>query len=182
MLTKDSKFLLGDYPIDIKTNKEKNKYTLSKLEWDLGEYYINLDDNKNKQKVQLHGDYLEHGNYVRNKHVNLATKGSFVVDNKPTAYMADISVNLPINRFSEDKLKIAANLQNFDLASVSDYVNIVSKGKIKKLGGIINFNADTSPDKFGHKKLTLLLLQKNWKFWVKIKLHLLFTQINLLQK
>lgn len=153
ILTKDSKFLLGEYPITLNTNKEKSKYTLSKLDWDLGGYNINLDDKKNNQQVQLLGEYLEHGNYVRNKHVNLSTQGKFVVNNKPTAYMADISVNLPINRFSEDKLKIAANLQNFDLASISDYVNILSEGRIKKLGGIITFNAKTTPDKFGHKKV-----------------------------
>ncbi len=159
VLTKDSKFLLGQYSIP--KSAEKPEFTLSKMDLNIGEYKISLDDKKNSQNVALTGKYFKHGKYVQNKHVEFATEGAFVVGNKSTDILADVSVNLPINRLSEDQFKLVANISDFDISSVSDYVNILSGGKIKSLNGIVNIKADTQPDKFNHKKISTNIETKN---------------------
>ncbi len=159
VLSKDSKFMLGDYPL--KFQGKKGKFKLSKINWDLGPYNVLLDDKLNGQSLKLQGDYFEHGNYVQNKHLRFATSGKLFVGEDYTNYMSDISVDLPINRFSEDKFKIIAKLEKFNLALISDYVNILTKGKIKKLDGIVDFTADTKSDKFGHKNIFTTLVTEN---------------------
>ncbi|MBD5402506.1 hypothetical protein HDR58_06870, partial [bacterium] len=159
-LTEDSKFLLGEYQFS-KSQKKEGKFTLEKIDWNLGPYNVILDDKLNKQAVKLIGNKFEHGKYIQNKQVRVATDGQFYVGDKATDYMTDISINLPINSFSEDQLNIAANIQNFDISSISDYVNILTAGKIKSLNGIVNFNADTKDDKFGHKSIHTKLITKN---------------------
>ncbi|MCM1338860.1 MAG: AsmA-like C-terminal region-containing protein, partial [Muribaculaceae bacterium] len=159
VLTKDSKFLLGQYPIP-KSN-DKSEFTLSKMNLSLGEYNIKLDDKKNVQNVALQGKYFKHGKYVQNKHVEFATEGAFSVGNRLTDIFAEVSVDLPINKLSEDQFKLAAKISDFDIASISDYVNILTKGKIKSLNGIVNINANTEPDKFDHKKISTNIQTKN---------------------
>jgi len=158
VLTKDSKFLLGEYPL--KSDK-KSAFTLHKMDLNLGKYDIYLDDRLNSQKVSLRGEYFNNGQYIQNKHVNFATEGVFNVGNESAKYFADVAVELPINSFTEDKLKIIASVDNFDLASISDYVAILTKGKIKKLAGAVNFSADTKTDKFSHKNIFTTLTTEN---------------------
>ena len=158
VFTKDSKFLLGQYPL--KFEKKDNKFTLSKMDMNLGEYNIYLDDKKNSQKVSLCGNYFEHGKYVANKHVKFATEGVINVGNKSTKLFSDVDISLPIDRLSEDQFRINSKIDDFDISSISDYVAILSGGKIKFLKGIINFTADTKPDKFGHKKTSAKLVTK----------------------
>lgn len=158
VLTKDSKFLLGQYPL--KADK-KGKFTLAKMDLNLGPYNIFLDDKVNNQVVSLEGKYFDHGKYVQNKHLKFGTEGNFNVGNKSTKYLADVEINLPINQFTEDKLKIVSNVEKFDLSAISDYINILSKGKIKRLNGIVNFEADTKTDKFGHKNVLTTLTTEN---------------------
>ncbi len=149
--TKDKKFLLGQYPI--KSSGKDSKFTLSKMDLNLGEYNIFLDDKLNNQKASLCGKYFDHGKYVRNKHVRFATESILTVGNKSNDIFADVEINLPIDRLSEDKLRINANIKDFDLSSISDYAGILTKNKIKSLDGIVNINAKTTPDKFGHKNI-----------------------------
>ena len=160
VLGKDSKFYLGEYPLQV--NKDKNqKFTLHKMDLNLGEYNIYLDDKLNSQKASIQGEYFNNGKYVENKNLNFSTVGSFNLSDKSTPYFADIDINLPITRFTEDQMKIVANIENFDLSSISDYVNILTKGKIKKLHGNLNFNADTKTDKYNHKNIFTTLTTEN---------------------
>ena len=151
-LDKNSKFFIGQYPMDALKREKNGEFTLAKMDLNLGEYHIYLNDKKNKQDVLLSGEYLKHGKYVHNKHVKLATKSILKVNEKKTDIYADIEVKLPIDSISEDKFKIDANINDFDLSSISDYVRIVTNNRIKSLGGILNFVATTTPEKFGHKK------------------------------
>ena len=80
VFTKDSKFLLGQYPL--KAPQQNSQFTLSKMNLALGEYNINLDDKKNSQKVVLSGEYFSHGKYVQHKHARFATKGNLDVGGK----------------------------------------------------------------------------------------------------
>ena len=77
--------------------------------------------------------------------------------------MADIDIDLPVNRISEDKLKIIANIDDFDLSALTHYVKILTKGKITDISGIINLKANTKDDKFGHKNIETALTLKNLK-------------------
>ena len=159
VLTKDKKLLIGQYPL--KLNSQKSEFTLSKMDMNLGEYDFYLDDKLNSQNVSLNGEYFKHGKYVANKHVRFATAGDLKIGNKSTKYFSDVEINLPITSLTEDKLKINADINKFDLSYISDYVNILSKGKIKKLSGIVDFNAKTKHDKFGHKNIRTSLVTNN---------------------
>lgn len=159
-LTKDSKFLLGQYPL-ADLSKGDKKFTLSKMNLNLGEYNISLDDKKNSQDVTLNGKYFHHGKYVQNKHIRFATESKLTVGKKSTDIFADVAIKLPIDRLSEDQFKLSANIKDFDISSISDYVNILTSGKIKSLNGIVNFTADTVADKFNHKNITTNLITQN---------------------
>ena len=127
VFTKDSKFLLGQYPL--KFEKKDSKFTLSKMDMNFGEYNIYLDDKKNSQKVSLCGNYFEHGKYVANKHVKFATEGILNVGDKATKLFSDVEISLPIDSLSEDQFKINAKIDDFDISSISDYIAILTGGK-----------------------------------------------------
>ena len=61
VFTKDSEFLIGQYPLKPKNNEKK--FTLSKMDMNLGEYNIYLDDKKNSKQASLVGDYFHQGKY-----------------------------------------------------------------------------------------------------------------------
>ena len=149
VFTKDKTFLLGDNPI--KFESKDNPFTISKVYLDIGNYEINLDDKLNNKKLAIKGDYLNNAKFVLDDKIQFATKGNFIVENNATPYLADIELDLPLNRFNDDKLKIKGNIKDFDLSSISSYASVLSKGVIKELKGTVNFEADTQVTKFGHK-------------------------------
>lgn len=165
--SKESKFLIGSYPIELP--KEKSEYTFSKLNLNLGKYNIYLKDELNSKNLSFKGEYLEHGGYVRDKHLKLATKGIFSADNKDTNIYTDLDINLPIDRISEDKLRIFASVKDFDLSSISNYASTLTGGRIQSLAGIVNFDADTQKDDFGHKNILINLTTNNLKILGKDK-------------
>ena len=165
--TKDSKFLLGQYPF--KQQKNTGDFILSKMDLALGEYNIYLDDDLNNQKASLCGKYFDKGKYVQNKHVRFATESTLTVGKKSTDIFTDVEISLPIDRLSEDKLRINADIKDFDLSSVSDYTGILTKGMIKSAEGILNLKAQTTNDKFGHKNITTKINTKYLKIIGKDK-------------
>jgi len=168
-LTKESKFLLGQYDLSKLKRDENSEYTLTKMDLNLGGYDIYLDDKKNNQKASLSGKYFKHGKYVAHKHIKFATESVLNLGKKSTNLFADVEVKLPIDRLSEDQLRLNADISNFDLSSISEYVNILSGGKVKALNGFVTFNAETMPDKFNHKKVKAKLVTKNLEILGKDK-------------
>lgn len=166
VLSKEGKFLLGEYPL--KANA-KQDFTLEKMDLNLGAYNVLLDDKLNGQKLTINGEYFEHGKYVQNKHLKFGTKGVLKVQDKATDYFADVEINLPINQFSEDKLKMNAKIEDFDIASIAEYVRILSKGQFKDLNGTVNFSARTEDDSFGHKRVIAEVATKNLEILGKDK-------------
>ena len=158
VLDKNKQFYLGDYPLKFKKN---GKFSLQKLNTELGKYNISLEDKLNDKNVSLNGAYLKQGEYVKNDKIKLATEGKFVKGNKSTDYYVDFDIDLPLNKFNEDKLKINAKIKDFDLSSVSDYVEILSNGKYKNLKGIVNYDALTKENKRGNKSIYSVLTTKN---------------------
>ena len=149
VFSKDKKFLLGDTPI--KFEKKETPFTISKVYLDIGEYKINLDDKSNNKKLALNGEYLNNAKFVLDDKIQLSTKGNFVVENSVTPYFADIELDLPLDRFNDDRLKIKGQLKDFDLSSISSYAPVLTNGVVQKLKGTLNFDADTKVTKYGHK-------------------------------
>ena len=148
ILTKDKKFMLGDYPLEFKSN---GKFKLDKLNVKMGEYDIYLDDKWNNEKVELKGRYINNAGYARKKKIKFATEGNFIVGTKDTPYKTDFELNLPLKDFKDNKLKINADIKDFDISSIGDYVSVLTDGLIQDLKGIVNFSAKTKKTKFGHK-------------------------------
>ncbi|MGN0031902.1 MAG: AsmA-like C-terminal region-containing protein [Candidatus Gastranaerophilaceae bacterium] len=165
--TKDKKFLLGQYPI--KSNNQNSQFTLAKMNLNLGKYNIFLNDELNMQKVSLSGKYFKHGKYVHNKQVRFATDSTLTVGNKSNNIFADVEITLPIHKLSEDKLHINADINNFDLSSISDYAGLLTKNRIKSLDGTVYINAKTTSDKYGHKNIQSEIKTNNLKIVGKDK-------------
>lgn len=161
VFTKDSEFLIGQYPLKL-SNKEK-KFTLSKMDMNLGEYNIHLNDKKNNRTANLSGGHFEQGKYVANKRLKFATESVLTVDDKSTDIKADIDIALPISSLTEDTFRVSANITDFDLASISDYVSYATQGRLTSLAGIVNFVANTQKDKYGHKNITTTLTTQDLK-------------------
>ncbi len=155
VFSKDKKFLLGDTPIKFET--PNSQFTISKVYLDIGEYKINLNDKLNNKKLALKGEYLKNAKFVLDDKIQLATKGNFIVEDCITPYFADIELDLPLDRFNDDKLKIKGQIRDFDLSSISSYAPVLTKGIIQELKGTLNFDADTKITKYGHKLVNMSL-------------------------
>ena len=158
VFTKDKKFLLGDYSIKFDKN---DKFTLAKLSFDLDEYNINIDDKFNNKKISLKGDYLNDAVYIKDNKLQFATKGKFFENDKVTPYFTDISIDLPLKNFNDRKLKISADIKDFDLSAISPYLPHFTNGLIQSAKGIINLNAQTQMAKYGHKFVQTTLTSKD---------------------
>lgn len=155
---KDKKICLGDYPIEIKKN---GKFTLEKAYLDIGKYKINFDDKLNAQKISLQGEYLKHVKYRADDKLQFATKGNFILNQKAVPYDFDVDMNLPLNRFNDDQLKLNGYIKNFDLSSISPYAPVLTKGGVQNLKGFVSFNADTTVSKNNHRLIDILLKTKD---------------------
>lgn len=166
VLSKEGKFQLGEYPLQVNA---KQDFTLEKMDLNLGAYNVLLDDKLNGQKLTVNGEYFEHGKFVQNKQLKFGTKGVLKVQDKATDYFADVEINLPINQFSEDKLKINAKIEDFDISSIAEYAKILSKDQLKDLNGTVNFSATTEDNSFGHKRVIAEVSTKNLEILGKDK-------------
>lgn len=155
----DSKFYIGDYLI--KLPEKKGDFDLFKINADIGSYNINLEDRLNNEKLNLQGEYLKRGKYIKNKNLRFATKGVFTAKNKKNDIFADVDIKLPINRITEDSLKINAKINDFDFSSISNYIGTLSNGVILSSSGILNFEADTKSDEWKHKNVSINLNTKD---------------------
>ena len=155
VFSKDKKFLLGDYPINLKTTD--SKFKISKVNMDIGNYFINLDDKLNNKQLSIQGNYLNNAKFILDDIIQFSTEGKFIIEGKETPYYADINFDLPLNDFNENKLKIKGYLKDFDLATISGYAPVLTKGVVQQLKGILNFNADTEITKYGHKLVNMKL-------------------------
>lgn len=163
VFTKDKNFALGDNKIIFET--EDSKFKVARVNLDIGNYQINLDDRLNNKKLSLKGDYLKDAQFVLDDRIQFATQGEFILDNKATPYFADIELDLPLNNFNDDKLKINAHLKDFDLSSISSYAPVLTNGVVQELKGILNFDADTTKTKHGHKLVNTSL----WTTGLEVK-------------
>ena len=153
VFSKDKKFLIGDNPIKLET--KESPFKIAKVNLDIGEYNINLDDKLNNKKLAIRGDYLNNAKFVLNDKIQFSTKGNFIIENKKTPYFADVELDLPLNNFNDNKLKLNAAIKDFDLSSISYYAPVLTNGVVQKLSGFLNVNANTKLTKSGHKLVDL---------------------------
>ena len=158
VLTDKKEFKLGDYSLKF---KKGDKFALEKIDMNLGAYNILLDDKLNNKKVILSGKYIQNGEYIKNKQLRFASEGAINIDKKITPFLFDTEINLPIDDLKDDKLKIIANIKDFDLSSIASYVNILSKNYVKDLKGILNFTANTTINEKGKKQIFSNIHTKN---------------------
>ncbi len=163
VFTKEKIFTLGDNKICFEKND--SPFKISKVNLDIGEYQINLDDQFNNKQLSLKGDYFNNAKFVLDDKIQFTTKGDLILENKITPYFADIYLDLPLNRFNEDKLKIRGHIKDFDLSSISSYAPVLTKGIVQELKGILNFEADTIQTKHSHKQVNSTL----WTTGLEIK-------------
>lgn len=151
VLTKDKKLLLGQYPLEF--NNKNSKFKLAKIKLDVGNYDIKLEDKLSDKTLELKGQYLKNAQYIKDNKLSFSTKGKLITENKNTNYYTDIELDLPLTDFTDDKLKLNANIKNFDLSIIAPYINIISKNNVRDLKGILNIDAKTVKNKSGHKNI-----------------------------
>lgn len=161
IFTKESEFRLGQYLLNFP--EKKSDFELTKVNLDLGKYSINLDDKKYNQKITYSGKYFRHGEFIPNKQVRFATDSTLLLGKKSIPIIADVDIRLPINKISEDTLKVFAQIDELDLSAFSHYVKYWTNGIITDVNGILSVNANTKDDKFGHKKISTEIVSKNLK-------------------
>ncbi len=146
---KNKNFKIGEYIL--KPEENDSKFELSRISLDSGPYNIFLKDETSGQKLNFSGKYISQGAYNLNKNIMFKTEGMLNSGIKPSDYMLDVDVSLPISELNEDKFNIEGDIKDFELASVSNYINILTDGLIQEIKGKVNFNAHTTDTAFGHR-------------------------------
>ena len=147
--SKDHKFLLGQFPLNFETNQ---KFNFNKLSTDIGQYTIILKDEIQNKNLKLNGNNLAIKNYKKDKFLNLATDAELITGNNTAKLDADIELMLPIQKISEDKIKLDVDIKNLNLEDFTEYAKTLTKGKIKSTRGIVNLTSKTEVID-GHKNI-----------------------------
>ncbi|MBR6098420.1 hypothetical protein IKP85_01590 [bacterium] len=147
--SKEQQFLIGQYPI--KFNK-KSKFVLSRLSLDIGPFNINLDDLAQNKLLKFKGEYFRIYKYKRDKLISLATDADLYAGDNVTDIKADIELMLPLNKISEDKIKLNVDIAYLNLADFTEYAKTLTNNKITELRGIVDIDSKTDTVK-GHKHI-----------------------------
>lgn len=151
---KNETIRLGQYPIKF---GNKSIFELTRLSVDVNQYGIILYDENKDKTIKLYGDYFKINKYRKNKILSVSTDAKLFTEGKTASVTADVDIPLPFNKVSEDKARVDVSVINLDISNFSEYVNILSKGKVKSLRGIINFHSNTEIVN-GHKNIKSLLM------------------------
>lgn len=146
---KNHNFKLGQYPIKLQNNP---KFTLEKLSANLGKYDISLNDEVQNKNIKLIGSYFKIDNYKVNKNISFSTDSQLLIGDKISKLIADVDLDLPLQKVSEDKIKLNVSLKDLDLSEFNEYAKTLTKGKIKNLSGIVNYTSKTKKS-HGHKNI-----------------------------
>ena len=137
---KNSKFRLGQYLIEQKPN---NQININKAVINLNQYTVNLHDEIQNKIIRLKGDYFNLTEFHKDKHLIFSTSSKLFVGEKASTIQANINMQLPLNKISEDKVILDLNIKNLDLSDFTIYAKALSKNKIKELRGIANITTAT---------------------------------------
>lgn len=147
---KNSQFRLGDYLL---LKRDKQSVVLTKATMHVKKYSVNLKDEVQNKTLKLLGDELFVKDYSKDERISLSTSSRLYTGKKVSEIDADVDINLPIKKISEDKAKLNINVKDLDLSDFTVYANSLSNNKIKSLSGIINLITVTKMQD-GHKNIT----------------------------
>lgn len=149
----DKTLKLGQYPINL---EEKTAIKLQHARVKLDGYKIDLKDLTTGKDMLLDGQYLAVDSFNPDKELKFATIADFYAGEKSSKISADIETQLPINKISEDNLKVVGHIINLDLHDFTPYARVLTKDKIQNLSGILNATAQTVSDENNHKRINTL--------------------------
>lgn len=158
-------FMLGQYPLEL---SNKQPITLTRLVTDIHQYLVVLDDKVQNKTIKLSGQKFKVNKYKKDKLISLNTDAILNTGNNKASLKADIELRLPVNKISEDKIKLNINLKNLRLEDFSEYAKTLSKGKITDLRGVINLTSKTE-EIAGHKNIKSELSLDNFAVMLKDK-------------
>ena len=146
----DKTLKLGQYPLDL---NQKPPVKLQHFKAQLDGYKIDMKDLNTGKKLQVDGQYLSVADFNPDKELKFAAIADIYSEGKTSKFNADIETRLPVNKISEDNIKIDGQIINLDLDNFTPYAKVFSKNKIQKLSGILNATAQTKNTKDNHKKI-----------------------------
>lgn len=159
----DGDFKLGQYDI---SKMPKSQFKLQHASLFVDDYNIFLDDKTKSQKLFLDGQYLNVNDFTENKHIDVSTAAKF---SNNTSIKLDLNLRLPINKISDNQLKISGHIANLNLADFSDYIKKLSNNKIQSAKGTINFVASTDVTEFKQNRINLYIVTKDFGIYPQDK-------------
>ena len=113
---KDSKLKLGQYPLDFQV---KTPLKLKHAAAHIDGYRINLDDKLQSKQINLDGKYLTVKDFTADKHLNLSTIADMKAGERKTLMQADVDLQLPVNKLTDNQCDISGHIINLNLSDFS---------------------------------------------------------------
>ena len=146
----DKTLKLGQYQINLE-NRTPMKLKHAKIK--LNGFNVEMHDLKNEKSMLLKGHYLDVKDFNPDKELIFSTAADFYTEEKLARINFDLETGLPLNKISQNNLKINADIINLNLDDFTPYAKIWSKNEITKLTGIINVSVKTDLTSDNLKKL-----------------------------
>lgn len=141
-IDKKARFYIGNYLILKSANP---KISIENSQMDVGSYKIKFKDEIQNKTILLNGDYFDLEKYNSKKYITFATNSRLKVNENYSDINLEVNLKLPLKKtLSTNDIVFNGFITNLNLADFSPYINKISKGKIKRLGGIVNMEADTT--------------------------------------
>ncbi|MCQ2789360.1 MAG: hypothetical protein MJ229_03170, partial [bacterium] len=87
---------------------------------------------------------------------------------KKSSLNAKVNFALPLKKtFAKNDIVFDGSLKNFDLATISPYLNFATKGEVKNIAGLINVEAKTSKKIIGKKNIDSKISFDSFKLFTK---------------
>ncbi len=136
----DKTLKLGQYPINM---EQKQPVKLQYAKAKLNGYTVHMKDLNNGKKVDLNGQYLALDSFNPDKELKISAIADIISETHTSKISADIETKLPLNKISDENLKIEGQVINLNLDDFTPYARVFSKGEIQNLSGVINSEAKT---------------------------------------
>ena len=147
----DKNIKIGQYPInfDVKTAMK-----LAHAKAKLNEYRFDMQDLNNGKRLSLVGQYLDLDSFRPDSRLIVSTTADLYTDSYSSKFSLDLNTKLPVNRISQEDLKVDGQIINLNLDDFTPYARVLSKGEIQRLSGIVNSTAKTVVYADRQKKIT----------------------------
>ena len=134
----DKNFIIGfgDY-LFVKTSNFIVNISGSKIIID--NFLFSLSDKIKQQKVSIDGNYFYLEKYKKNKYLKSSADIAIKSDNSKSVINFNIDTKLPfMNHLDDYPPEISASVTNLHVDKFSNFINTLSGGKVREIGGVIN--------------------------------------------